>query len=476
MNNIISKAIAAAALCFGMVHASADNVRIRLVTSQSPGAQITFNLPSSTRVSVDWGNGETLSYRDSVVTGTLAGDTITVTGSTKFTGFDCHSQHVKWIDLSGAPDLLSLDCSDNELETLSLTSSTALQELDCSGNRLKSLSAVKAQALRSLDCSGNELTAINIVPNNSLEHINISDNKISSLNVRTKNKLRSLWAANNKLTFLSFSNYAPMQSLVCQQNGVETVQLSNKAQMQDVWIAGNKITSFDLSESSELKTLDVSGNGLDTLALSKAVTSENPMQYINCSDNHLSFRCFYNPDITKKYVCGNQFVDFAPNTVAAGVYLDFSRFMINGSGRKNGILTLYNGTDGTQLKPGSSAKTGDYTMVAAAGRVKYWKNFPAAYLTVTSKDYPDLSIRTSNYAVYDEDIANGIESATADKAGINVQCEGRTVILTASPEQQASVVTSDGVTVWKGTVGSTPVEISVAPGVYIAGQKKIVVN
>lgn len=476
MNNIILKTIAASALCFGMVNANADNVRIRLVTSQSPGAQITFNLPSSTYVSVDWGNGEIQSYRDSVVTGTLAGDTITVTGNTKFTGFGCHSQHVKWIDLSEAPNLLSLDCSDNELTELSLTTNTALQELDCSNNKLKTLSAVKAQALRSLDCAGNALTTLNIVPNNSLEYININDNQISSLNVRTKNKLRSLWAANNKLTLLSFSNFAPMQSLVCPQNAIEIVQLQNRTQMQDVWIAGNKITDFDLSESAELKTLDVSGNELDTLALSKSITSENPMQYINCSDNHLSYRCFYNPEITKKYVCGNQFVNFAPDTVAAGVYLDFSRFMINGSGRKNGVLTLYNGEDDTQLKSGSSAKAGDYTMVAAAGRVKYWKNFPAAYLTVTSKDYPDLSIRTSNYVVYDEGIANGIESVTADKAGITVLREGRTIILVASAEQPASVVTTDGVTVWKGTVGSTPVEINVTPGVYIVGQKKIVVN
>lgn len=121
MNKILPKFFTAAVLCFGMLSAHADNVTIRLATSLSPGAKLTFALPLNTRVSVDWGDGEVKSYRDSVVTGTLAGDTVTISGTSQLSSFDCHEQNVKWLDITQAPDLVSLDCSDNELTTLDLT-------------------------------------------------------------------------------------------------------------------------------------------------------------------------------------------------------------------------------------------------------------------------------------------------------------------------------------------------------------------
>ena len=78
MNKILPDLFTAAVLCLGVVSAHADDVTIKLVTSQSPGAKLTFALPLNTRVNVDWGDGETQTYRDSVVTGTLKGDTVTV--------------------------------------------------------------------------------------------------------------------------------------------------------------------------------------------------------------------------------------------------------------------------------------------------------------------------------------------------------------------------------------------------------------
>lgn len=476
MNKILPNFFTAAVLCFGMLSAHADNVTIRLATSLSPGAKLTFALPLNTRVSVDWGDGEVKSYRDSVVTGTLAGDTVTISGTSQLSSFDCHEQSVKWLDITQAPDLVSLDCSGNELTTLDLSKNTALEELDCSNNQITTLSLTKASGLRSLDCAGNEISSLNIIPNTSLEVINVNDNNISTLSVRTKNKLRSLWAANNKLTMLSFSNTAPMQTLVCPDNAISLLTMSEKSQIEDFWFTGNKLTEADLSTSDNLKTLDVSNNELDTLALSKLLNAKNPAQYINCSDNHLSIRSIYNKDITNTYICGNQTYNNVPDTVAAAVYVDFARFITNASGRKNGTITFYNGEDDSALKMGSSAALGDYTMVSSVGRVKFFKNFDKVYLTITGKDYPDLNIRTKSFVVYDEGIASGIEDIKTSNGEIIAETVGNVLLLSSARSQNATVVSADGAIVWQGKVGASPVEISLVPGVYIVGQKKIVIQ
>lgn len=476
MNKILPKFFTAAVLCFGMLSAHADNITIKLATSLSPGAKLTFGLPLNTRVSVDWGNGEVISYRDSVVTGTLAGDTVIISGTSQLSSFDCHEQNVKWLDITQAPDLVSLDCSYNELTELDLTKNTSLEELDCSYNQIKTLSLTKSSGLRSLDCEGNGISSLNIIPNNSLEMINVSDNQISTLTLRTKNKLRAFWGANNKLTMLSFSNYAPMQTIVCPENNISLLTLTEKSQIEDFWITGNKISEVDLSTSDNLKTLDVSNNQLDTLALSKQLNAKNPAQYINCSENHLSFRSIYNRDITNTYICGNQTYNNVPDTVAAAIYVDFSRFITNASGRKNGTISLYNGEDDSMLKTGSSAAYGDYSIVSSVGRVKFFKNFDKAYIVITGKDYPDLSIRTKNFVVYDEGIANGIEDIKTSGGEIIAETAGNVLLLSSARSQNASVVSTDGAIVWQGKVSATPVEISLVPGVYVVGQKKIVIQ
>lgn len=476
MNKILPDLFTAAVLCLGAVSAHADDVTIKLVTSQSPGAKLTFALPLNTRVNVDWGDGETQTYRDSVVTGTLKGDTVTVKGPAQFSSFDCHAQKITWLDVTGASDLVSLDCSDNELKELNLMKNTALEELDCSKNQLATLGLTKAASLRSLDCSENKLTSLNIIPNNNLEVINASDNRISTLNVRPKTKLRSLWAANNKLTMLNFSNYATLQSLVCPGNEIGVLSIYTRAQVEDMWCQNNKITELNLSTSENLKTLDASNNLLDTLALSNTLNAKNQAQYINCSDNHLSFRSIYNKDIAKTYLCGTQTADIMPDTVPAAVYTDFSRYMTNASGRKNGILSFFNADDNSKLKYGSSAKLADYTMVSSVGRVKFFKNFDNLYLEITSNDYPDLKITTDNFKVYDEGIANGIEDINTANGEITAEVAENVLLLSSARQQKASVTSTDGVTVWNGTVGATPVEITLTPGVYVVGQKKIVVK
>lgn len=479
MNRILPKIVFAAVSCLGIATAQADEIKIRLVVS-SPGSEITLGLPQNTPVSVHWGTGEAQTYRDSVVTGMAEGDTITVTGNSLLTGFDCHKQNIKWIDLSEATGLISLNCAGNKIETITIPSGSMLEELDCSNNKLSTLNVAGATSLRYLDCSGNNLSesSMNIITNANLEVLNISNNSFNSVSLGSKHKLRSLWAENNSLARLTFSGSAPMQSIVAPGNQIAGVTVSKKENLQDYWLGGNATQKIlDLSACSSLKTLSVKGLGIDSLVLSTSLTSTDPVIFADVSDNHLSMRGFYNTNVVKTYVCGNQTdVNISENdTLQAGAYLDLSRFTTNAGGRRVGALKFYDGETDEALKSGSSAKTGDYYLMTSLGRAKFFRCIPSVYLTATSTTYPDLLITTKKFVVYDEDIYVGIDDVTTD-ADVEYSVDGGTLTLAAAKAQQTSVVSTDGVVMWQGKIGPEAVSLSLAPGIYIVGQKKIVVK
>lgn len=478
MNKIIPKIVSALVLCIGFTAVQADNVKIVLKTSKSTGSGITLKVPKNVLVSVDWGNGEAEAYHSRVITGNVKGETITITGGSNFTGFDCHGQDITSIDISKAAGLITLNCSDNQISKLALPSSALLEELDCSNNSISSLSMSNASSLRYLDCSGNSLSSVNIIGNANLEVLNISDNAFTSVSVKSKNNLRSLWADNNKLSTLTFSASAPIQSVMSTGNSLLALSLSNRDNIQDLWIGGCKLARYiDLSDCSSLKTLDVSNAGLDSISISKKINARSPLQYFNCSDNHLSMRNFLGPSYVKTYVCGNQTeVNVAvKDTVKAGEPVDFSRFSLNSVTARVGTISFHNGLDDTELKKGSSASTGDYMSIGATARSKFFKVFPSVYLKAVSTYYPNLVITTKKFAVWDAELALGIGDVKQNNS-ISTAVDGNVLTLSSAKAQDASVVSTDGVVMWQGKVSPTPVEISLAPGIYIVGQKKIVIK
>ena len=158
--------------------ADADVQTVKLTTQRTVGETVSFEVSAMTGVTVDWGDGDAVSYPDGEVTGVLKAATFTVKGDEFLTSLLVPGLDLTELDVTEANQLLTLDCSNNHLKQLGLSRASFLRELDCSNNEIEELGLINCVQLRTLNCASNKLTSITLTRTTNLEQL-ICDNNMT---------------------------------------------------------------------------------------------------------------------------------------------------------------------------------------------------------------------------------------------------------------------------------------------------------
>ncbi len=451
--------------------------RVQMTTSRSAGGQLSFSLNKNATVEVDWGNGTAVDCTadaDGVITGTLAGETVVVSGN--FSSLDCSECGLTSLVIKDAPGLTSLVCSGNMLAQLQLTSNKALSILDCGNNRLATLTVPKASAMTYLDCSGNELTTLSLTNMSRLETLICSENKLAALTPKNAPALKTLWCDNNAIRVLAVSDNS-LESLVCADNVLTTftTKLSANTKLVDVWMTNTGIKKLDLTGSVKLQSLDCSDLGLTELQLTKP--DENLVCcYLNGNNLNLN-HMFASALVSGNYRTDDQAPFALYNTsktevskikVGEGVTFTAMPHPV-GNDKTTTSYAWYTVGDDTKLVNGSKK---DYTRVSSTNTFTFNKPFESVYCAVTNAAVSGLTLKSKPLKVYEEGMSL---AQVMQEKGFRFSLESDAILMNAEEDVKVMIYTVDGKAVWSGTVGQWGVRVPLkSKTVYFVNGIKII--
>ncbi len=513
-------------LAAGMLAVSpalADDV-VKITTNKQAGETVTLQVNQlKGGAKVDWGNGTTVDVAmtddaNLTLTGTLAGETITITTPSKLETLICEGQGVTALDLSGAPNLRSLYCQNNELQTLSLKANSKLLDLNCANNKIGSLTLDETVTplIENINVSGNSMrnnksntTTTFSINTKTLQHLNVANNAFTALSLSTTPDLDELVCSGNKITSLTLRSDT-LSTLMCQDNALTAVSIirtdgsAKQNALRHMFAENNKIKKLDLSNASKLQYLAVENNALTSMKLN------NHSHYAyTCGNNKLGLTSMptkgkvenlsYAPQETgeinitsklqKKSVDG-KFVYYMLLCPSNSVYS-------NGSGDAKYVLNLHDNMEDAMGNTGDIkatyvakltgavdytelVKTKDYfykTNATLVGIVGFKKTATDVYVEYTNSDYPDIAPTTTHFQVVEtaDDVINGINDVvnTAEGKSLGVSAANGALTLTSASAQPVQVFSTEGRLVWKGVVEGTQT-VQLGTGVYIVNGKKVI--
>ncbi len=513
-------------LAAGMLAVSpalADDV-VKITTNKQAGETVTLQVNQlKGGAKVDWGNGTTVDVAmtddaNLTLTGTLAGETITITTPSKLETLICEGQGVTALDLSGAPNLRSLYCQNNELQTLSLKANSKLLDLNCANNKIGSLTLDETVTplIENINVSGNSMrnnksntTTTFSINTKTLQHLNVANNAFSALSLSTTPDLDELVCSGNKITSLTLRSDT-LSTLMCQDNALTAVSIirtdgsAKQNALRHMFAENNKIKKLDLSNASKLQYLAVENNALTSMKLN------NHSHYAyTCGNNKLGLTSMptkgkvenlsYAPQETgeinitsklqKKSVDG-KFVYYMLLCPSNSVYS-------NGSGDAKYVLNLHDNMEDAMGNTGDIkatyvakltgavdytelVKTKDYfykTNATLVGIVGFKKTATDVYVEYTNSDYPDIAPTTTHFQVVEtaDDVINGIHDVVnaAEGKSLGVSAANGALTLTSASAQPVQVFSTEGRLVWKGVVEGTQT-VQLGTGVYIVNGKKVI--
>jgi Leucine-rich repeat (LRR) protein len=105
-----------------------------------------------------------------------------VSENTALTYLSVYGNQLDSLNVSNNTKLTTLLCFNNQLTSLDLSSNTALQNLSCYGNQLASLDLSNCTGLKNLDCHNNLLTVLKINPADASQvtFLSFGDNQLTS--------------------------------------------------------------------------------------------------------------------------------------------------------------------------------------------------------------------------------------------------------------------------------------------------------
>lgn len=493
---------------------------VKMTTSTPKGSTLTFIVDQAFGgFAVDWGDGVQVKYETTndallTITGEVKGADITIYGPSRWSTLICSGCGLTSLDLSQSKQLRSLYCQNNELETLNLKGLSDLTDLDCSDNKLKGIDYTialnPAYDLKNIECynvSGNQLSGqggtfqMGTASTNaaSVSYLDISDNQFTKANLYAPNavyvnaggnglgyadlsyctKAQSIVLDNNKLSLSNtnlFSFRLPnsnaLQQLVLDKNeGVEVLDLSKSSSLTDLSIKNCNISSLKLYAGLSFAVFDISGNNLGFDILPDENRAPKYIQYSRASRYDISSA----PGIAKTDE-GIAYIPVCPsyedrNNKLYQIDLDNLRF-----NRNSTDIEWYSVADDGTATLLEAGRDKDY--YASSGKFSFFKPFKKVYakLTIKRSVYKGFTYDTSFIGVGEENAATGIEDVIysgASVSGVNVEVVGGTIVLTSESAVALSVYSSDGKSVWSGTVNSTPTTVSLPSGVYIVAGKKV---
>ncbi len=512
-------------LAAGMLAVSpalADDV-VKITTNKQAGETVTLQVNQlKSGATVDWGNGTAVSVEKTddanlTLTGTLAGETITITTSSKLETLICEGQGVTALDLSGAPNLRSLYCQNNELKTLSLTANPKLVDLNCANNNIVSMTLDETviPLIENLDVSGNSMrnnksnTSTSFIINTkTLQHLNVANNAFTAMNLNTTPDLDVLKCSGNKITSLTLRSDT-VTTLMCSDNSLSSISMlrtngsAKQSNLVNLFAENNKLSKLDLSYAPKLKYLAVENNQLASVKLDR-----HEHYAYTCANNKLGLTSMPTASLVQNIV-------YAPQTLSTlnitgklqkkSVDGKFVYYMLtcdknstysNGTGDAKYVLKLHDnmvnamGETG-DIKATYKAKlTGseDYedlarsayfykTTSALLGIVAFKKTASDMYIEYNNEDYPELTQTTTHFMVVAsaDDVVSGVHDVvnTAEGKNLEISAANGSLTVTSASAQPVQVFSTEGRLVWKGVVEGTQT-VQLGTGVYLVNGKKVI--
>lgn len=438
---------------------------VTLTTSKTVGEELTFTVNSGI-FTVDWGDGTPVEVKSTgePITGNLKGTTVTIS-SDRISYVDCSSSGLTSLKLSDAPYLKVLNCSGNNLSDISVQSNGYLEDLDCSDNGLSYISLTSQRKLKIFNCSGNELTSLNLGNVTGLKILICNDNKLSNLSFSGLSALETVWCYNNDLKTLNFSSNTNLQSVVCDGNQLTEISTSGSGtKIVDFWCNNNQLTSLNLTQGVNLETLACANNQISSLSLA-ALTGRTALA-VYLENNKLGFSDFYSTYNVEDFVYGpQQAFSLLTNSVEVNKAVTIPNYEknVDGESIKTSVRWV-NGVTGEDLVYGSK---NDYT--SRINNYFFMKPFESIYCVMTSNLYPDIELVSEPLTVADP---TGINAINVENGFVCRNVNGQ-LFMSADKAYYVRVYSSEGKSVWSGTVTREGISLKLGHGVYLANGVKI---
>lgn len=415
-------------LLAAVVPASAGSFRLK--TAKAVGEKLSIAVNAGIPLTLTWSDG---TIEEIVSTGNL--QDITVQAST--------------LTISSEKSITAVFLAENELTELVVNNvASTLRRLYCGDNKLKTLNLTDCKELVSLDCQGNALETLSI-GSSLIEDLNVADNKLTSHGLRSGANVTSLVCANNKMTAISYlSSMTGLKALFCQGNEITSLATSKCVELQqllafdnklktfnsaplvnlkNLWIGGNQLETLDLSAAKGIEGLTAQGNGLTLISWNGDATSKKALKYVDLSDNALFFNSFptvYNAKdgIDVDACIGQQEPYQLLTDMNVKVASDNLKAILGTNGMGDNVSTDFTikDQDGYELE-----KNVDYRF--SANRFLFMNPFSGVTITITSTNYPDVTLTTKPFDVIDPSGVRQIEDTEAGVTGAVYDLQGRRV-------------------------------------------------
>jgi hypothetical protein len=411
--------------------------KVKLTTSRNAGETLSFEVSTMTSVTVDWGDGEAVTYQDGEVTGELKGQTVTITGDEFMTGLDVSGTDLTAVNLTDAQQLLSLDCSDNQLTSLSLSRCSQLRQLDCSNNQIAELGLSNNSQLRVLNCSNNKLTSLTLTRNTYLEQLICDNNALANVSLTNNSYLQSVWCADNQIEQISITRGSDLYSLYAPNNKLRTIILNDASSLEDAWCENNELETIDFGTTTNLFTFNADSNQLKRVILGGITATKGP-HLLSYANNKLGLNSFYPPKkVNYYYYVPQDTLQFGEDTLEVNKFIEFDEYICNASGSVTGIIAFYRTIDNSELTKGLGV---NYDFYVRNNTIKFWKPQGEIYAVITSNQYPELRLVTTPFVA--GVIPEGIHSLQIDsnnEEGAYYDLQGRRVV-----KPQGGIYVKDG--------------------------------
>ena len=460
-----------------LVPATGAADEITLTTSAASGAtkQLALNAGLTATLTWDGGASEQITFdglaKDIAVQGSVL--KITTTGSADLTSLYCPDWDLTAIAFGSARGLKSVDVSFNNLTALSFTGTNFpyLVELNCRNNALTSLVVSPLTRLEVLDCSNNQLSTLDVQWDVAMKSLNAAGNSLSAITTTRMTNLRTLWLQNNAFTTLTI-NRSTLSDLYLFGNQLATLNLSALGSARNVWVDNNKLTTIDLSTAKNLVTFSGSDNELSSVKLTSDMAST--LRRFYAANNNLAFNSFPTVGLSATNVYVKSILSPQNPIEVPATISNTDTLRLSGYGALNGysqnpipVYAFYKVSDNTKL-----VLRTDYTTAGGAGNYLFQKTTEPIYGTITSSRYPGVTIYTSNFSVEDP---TAISSARSSAKGFTIATAKGQLSITTAEAASVNIVNTAGVIVAGGRIDAGTTTWLLPAGVYIVGDKKVLV-
>ncbi len=240
------------------------------------------------------------------------------------------------------------------------------------------------------------------------------DNQLTSLDVSKNTALKTLSCYDNQLTSLDMSGCTALTELNCSSNQLTSLDVSKNTALKTLSCYDNQLTSLDVSKNTALEYLFCYWNQLTSLDVSK----NTALEYLYCSDNLLTSLDVSNTALTNLYCYSNKIQGAAMDAFVES------------------LPTVVSG-DGMQVVYYENEQNLMTTTQVAAAKAKGW-----------------IPYYTENGLIWKEYV--GVDPST----GVN----------------NIEATDADDSAPWYTINGVKLAEKPTAPGIYIHGDKKVLVK